>query len=85
MNLLRGRAWTLIPLLFLSRSRHRSRRNPYLFDKAFDFQAKGLDESLRKQVMARLNSFLRATRSRIGRHLAQFVAVAAASLPIVGA
>jgi hypothetical protein len=34
--------------------------------------------------MARLNSFLRSTRSRIGQRLAQFVAIAAASLPAAG-
>jgi hypothetical protein len=35
--------------------------------------------------MQPLNSLLRSTRSRIGRRLAEIVAIAAASLPAVGA
>jgi hypothetical protein len=35
--------------------------------------------------MARLNALLVSTRSRIGRRLSQIVAIAAASLPTVGA
>jgi len=35
--------------------------------------------------MRRLNSLLRSTRSRIGRRLAEIVAIAAASLPAAGA
>jgi hypothetical protein len=35
--------------------------------------------------MRQLTSLLRSTRSRIGRHLSQFVAIAAASLPAAGA
>ena len=85
MNLLPGGTWTLAPLLFLPQPRHGPLRNPYLYINAFDFQAKGLDESLGKEVMARLNSFLRSTRSRIGRRLSEIVAIAAASLPAVGA
>jgi hypothetical protein len=36
-------------------------------------------------TMRQLNSFLRAAPSRIGRRLAQIVAIAAASLPAAGA
>lgn len=85
MNLLAGRVWTRVPLLFLSESRHRLPRNPYLYVRTFEFQVKDLDESLRKQVMGRLNSFFRSTRCRLGRRLAQFVAIAAESLPLAGA
>jgi hypothetical protein len=35
--------------------------------------------------MRRINSLLRATPSRIGRRLAEIVAIAAASLPAAGA
>jgi hypothetical protein len=35
--------------------------------------------------MARLNSLLRSVRSRMGSRFAQIVAIAAASLPAVGA
>jgi hypothetical protein len=35
--------------------------------------------------MARLNALLISTRSRIGHRLSQIVAIAAASLPVVGA
>jgi hypothetical protein len=35
--------------------------------------------------MAHLNALLRSTRSRIGRRLAEIVAIAAASLPAAGA
>jgi hypothetical protein len=35
--------------------------------------------------MRRLHSLLRETRSRLGRRLAQLVAIAAASLPAAGA
>jgi hypothetical protein len=35
--------------------------------------------------MQRVTSLLRSTPSRIGRRIAQFVAIAAASLPDVGA
>jgi len=35
--------------------------------------------------MQRIASFMRSTPSRIGRRIAQFVAIAAASLPAVGA
>jgi hypothetical protein len=35
--------------------------------------------------MALLNALLRSTRSRIGRRLAEIVAIAAASLPAAGA
>ena len=58
---------------------------PIPLASTFDLQAKGLDESLGKRVMVRLNSFLRTTRSRIGRRLAQIVAIAAESLPTAGA
>jgi hypothetical protein len=34
--------------------------------------------------MQRINSFMQATPSRIGRRIAQIVAIAAASLPEVG-
>jgi hypothetical protein len=34
--------------------------------------------------MARLNSILRSTRSRIGQRLSEIVAIAAASLPAAG-
>jgi hypothetical protein len=53
--------------------------------RAFHFQANGLGEGARNEVMARLNSLLRSTQSRIGRRLAEIVAIAAASLPAVGA
>jgi len=46
---------------------------------AFHLQGAG------NEVMARLNSLLRSTQSRIGRRLAEIVAIAAASLPAVGA
>jgi hypothetical protein len=35
--------------------------------------------------MRQLNALLRTTRSHVGRRLAQIVAIAAASLPAVGA
>jgi hypothetical protein len=35
--------------------------------------------------MQRITSFMRATPSRIGRRIARIVAIAAASLPAVGA
>jgi len=35
--------------------------------------------------MARLNALLRSTQSRLGQRLAEIVAIAAASLPTVGA
>jgi hypothetical protein len=35
--------------------------------------------------MRRINSLLRATPSRIGRRIAEIVAIAAASLPVAGA
>jgi hypothetical protein len=44
-----------------------------------------LGEGAGNKVMARLNSLLRSTQSRIGRRLAEIVAIAAASLPAVGA
>jgi hypothetical protein len=39
----------------------------------------------RKLTMAKVRSFLRSTPSRLGRRIAQFVTIAAASLPEVGA
>jgi hypothetical protein len=39
----------------------------------------------RKWTMRRINSLLRETRSRIGRRIAEIVAIAAASLPVAGA
>jgi hypothetical protein len=42
-------------------------------------------QALGNDVMARLNSFLRSTRSRLGERLSQIVAIAAASLPAAGA
>jgi hypothetical protein len=42
-------------------------------------------EVLGNEVMARLNALLSSTRSRIGHRLSQIVAIAAASLPAVGA
>jgi hypothetical protein len=36
-------------------------------------------------TMAKVRSFLRSTPSRLGRRIAQFVTIAAASLPEVGA
>jgi hypothetical protein len=40
----------------------------------------------RKEIaMRRINALLRSTPSRLGRRIAQFVAIAAASLPDVGA
>jgi hypothetical protein len=54
------------------------RREPIPSTGAFDFQG------ARNEVMARLNSLLRSTQSRIGRRLAEIVAIAAASLPAVG-
>jgi hypothetical protein len=45
-----------------------------------------LFQSARKDFsMQRVASLLRSTPSRIGRRIAQFVAIAAASLPDVGA
>jgi hypothetical protein len=35
--------------------------------------------------MRQFSSLLRSARARIGRHLAQLVAIAAASLPVAGA
>jgi hypothetical protein len=49
------------------------------------FQANGLGEGAGNEVMAQLNALLRSARSGIGRRLAQIVAIAAASLPAVGA
>jgi len=42
-------------------------------------------EVLGNEVMARLNALLISTRSRIAYRLSQIVAIAAASLPTVGA
>jgi hypothetical protein len=52
---------------------------PILSNECLSFAGAG------NEVMARLNSLLRSTQSRIGRRLAEIVAIAAASLPAVGA
>jgi hypothetical protein len=44
-----------------------------------------LDWRSRKTPMQRITLFMRATPSRIGRRIARIVAIAAASLPEVGA
>jgi hypothetical protein len=55
----------------------------------FPINAKGLRELLpparEDMTMARINRLLRSAPSRIGKRIAQFVAIAAASLPDAGA
>jgi hypothetical protein len=58
--------------------------------KAIFFRASGpygrlLDWRKRNGLMQRVNSLLRSAPSRIGRRLAEIVAIAAASLPSAGA
>jgi hypothetical protein len=75
---------TMDALLFLPRPRHASWAGSCLHCAFF---AERLFRHAREDIgdMRRLNSLLRTTRTRIGRRLAQIVAIAAASLPAAGA
>jgi hypothetical protein len=72
-------------LLFAPRSRHAPGAGPSS-DPALFF-AKRLFRLAHKELgdMRQVNSFLRSASSRIGRRFAEIVAIAAASLPAVGA
>src|SRR5450756_2905692 len=56
-----------------------------IFRSAPVFAERLLPPARKESVLRRLKSLLRSTPSRIGRRLAQIVAIAAASLPSAGA
>jgi hypothetical protein len=84
MNPLRIDGRTMAALLFWSPHRQTFRPAPF-FGPRSSF-AERLFRLARKDTrMRQFGALLRATRSRIGRRLADIVAIAAASLPAVGA
>jgi hypothetical protein len=74
---------TMEALLFSPRPRHPLRAGPFSFQPLGGTAVSPAQKET--GTMRQLNSFLRSAQSRIGRRLAQIVAIAAASLPAAGA
>jgi hypothetical protein len=71
-------------LLFSALSRHRFCGSPFSLQASVRWTISAT-EGQGNRVMQKVGSLLRAAPSRIGRRLAQIVAIAAASLPQAGA
>jgi hypothetical protein len=85
INLLPSPDQAVEALLFLSRSRHVPGGSP-LVPTAPHFSGTKVSAGATGICdMRQFGSLLRSTRSRIGRVLAQVIAIAAASLPVAGA